>query len=158
MEVCEWARRHGVADAALAELLDLLERPAMVAPQPAAPGTESKVAADIRLAAPYFRVLLWRNNVGVLPDSRGVPVRFGLCNDSKRVNERVKSADLIGLTRGGRFLAVETKAPGWTYTGKPREAAQLRFLNLVNAKGGVGLFATSVEDVERALGDGASTL
>lgn len=106
---------------------------------------------DLRLAAPHLGCLLWRNNTGAAVDTRGVPVRYGLCNESARVNTRVKSADLVGVAAGGKFLAVEAKRPGWAYTGTPREVAQLRFLNIVNAKGGVGLFATGVADLERRL-------
>jgi hypothetical protein len=98
-----------------------------------------------------LRCLLFRNNVGVLKDARGVPIRFGLANDSARVNQRIKSSDLVGMAPDGRFLAVETKAPGWAFGGSQREEAQLRFLNLIRARGGVGTFATSVEDLEEVL-------
>ena len=58
---------------------------------------ESTIQAKVRLDASKLGWRLWRNNVGVLMDSRGVPVRFGLANDSAGVNKIIKSADLIGI-------------------------------------------------------------
>lgn len=76
-----------------------------------------------------------------------VPVRFGLGNDSAKINRARKTADLIGYTCTGRFIAVEVKRPGWRYTGKGREPAQLAFLEHVLRFGGIGCFATSWDDV-----------
>lgn len=50
-------------------------------------------------------VRLFRNNVGVLRDSRGVPVSFGLLPGS---------GDHVGLVAPhGRFLSIEWKKPGY---------------------------------------------
>lgn len=56
-------------------------------------------------------------------------------------------SDIIGLTRQGRFFAIEVKAP----KGK-LSPAQDEFLFRVNASGGIGIVARSVEDVIAALG------
>ena len=151
MTLYEWHDRWSIPELARLELQGILESPTVVVEKPAKPGTEAEVQRDLRLAAPHLRCLLFRNNVGVLRDARGVPVRYGLANDSKRVNTRIKSSDLVGVAPDGRFLAVETKAPGWIYSGSGREEAQLRFLNLVRARGGIGTFATSIEDLEGVL-------
>lgn len=86
---------------------------------------------------------LFRNNVGTLQDIRGQYVRYGLC---------IGSADLIGWLHGGRFLAVEVKRPG----GKPTKE-QAAFLAAVNASGGLGILARSVEDFTRGISGNSRT-
>lgn len=119
---------------------------------------ESDVQTALRLAASKRGDVLWRNNSGVLPDARGVPVRFGLCNDSTAINTACKSSDLIGIKRVlvtpemvgqvvGVFYAREVKHSGWRYTGTPRERAQLRFIEIVREAGGDAGFATGVEQL-----------
>ena len=104
----------------------------------------------IQIEAAKIGMILLRNNSGCLRDVTGREVRFGLGNDSKRVNEVRKSSDLIGW-RHGRFCAVECKAPGWRYRAKGREVAQLNFINAVLRDGGFACFATSWQDVYEAL-------
>lgn len=122
---------------------------------------ETDVSALIRIEGEKRGVSLMRNNSGAFEKS-GRWVRYGLGNDSKRVNELVKSSDLIGITCGawwgwpavvGLFTAVESKRPGWRYTGTDRERAQLAFINYVRRRGGVACFATSWEDVENELAE-----
>lgn len=108
-------------------------------------------ANDIRLGADRWGWSLWRNNSGVLPDATGRPVRYGLGNESDRINAVMKSSDWIGIDAGGRFVAVEQKPPGWVFRGSAREVAQLNFINHVKAKGGVACFATCWADVIREL-------
>jgi hypothetical protein len=90
-------------------------------------------------------------------DGRVIPVRYGLGNDSAKLNKKFKSSDLIGLTPVtvrwqdvgrvfGVFTAIETKKPGWTYQGTEREAGQLFFINAIKARGGTGGFATCPAD------------
>jgi hypothetical protein len=50
-------------------------------------------------------------------------------------------SDIIGIAPDGRFLAVEVK----TTTGRLRPEQQ-RFIDAVNAKGGIAGVARSVED------------
>jgi len=120
--------------------------------------TESDIQAAIRLAASQQGHVLWRNNSGVLRDERGVPVRFGLCNDSAQLNSQCKSSDLIGVRRVlitqemvgtvvGVFWAVECKRAGWKYKATDREVAQLRFIEAVRGMGGVAGFAQSAGDL-----------
>lgn len=91
---------------------------------------------------------LFRNNVGVLQDARGQHVRYGLC---------VGSADLIGWTpvtitpsmvghTVAVFTALETKA------GLNRATdAQRRFLDAVNAQGGIAALVRELADADAAL-------
>jgi len=115
--------------------------------------SEAYAQSQVRLEAAALGVTLFRNNVGVLRDENGRPVRFGLANDSAALNAVLKSSDLIGwrphlVTPAdvGRVLAVfmsrEIKPPGWTGPTNDRERAQLRWIELVNTHGGDGAFAT----------------
>jgi len=122
---------------------------------------ESTAGSFIRAEAPRDGVLLWRNNVGVLPDRTGRPVRYGLCNETKAMNEKNKSSDLIGITPTlitqemvgymlGVFTAVETKKEGWKYSTKDaRAVAQQHFINIVLQNGGFAGFASEVEQYKR---------
>lgn len=147
-----WSIRHSVSPQALQELHILLTS-TVPSPITAQGASESDVQARVRLAASRAGDVLWRNNSGVLKDDRGVPVRFGLCNESEKLNKHAKSSDLIGVKRVtvtpemvgqtvGVFWAVEVKRVGWKYKGTDREAAQLRFIEAVVAMGGCAHFST----------------
>lgn len=68
---------------------------------------------------------------------KGYPIRAGLCEGS---------ADLIGLTNTGRFLAVECKSPKGRATD-----LQESFIDMVKRFGGIGIIAKSVEDFTNAV-------
>lgn len=149
----QWAAAWRIPDAALTDLRVRLAALCLPAATQAAKGSEAGAQQAIRLEAAEKGILLWRNNSGALQDAEGRWVRYGLCNDSKQLNERYKSADLIGIrpvTVGahhvgavlGQFVAREIKAPGWRYSGTPREEAQERWLGLVSTMGGDAAFAT----------------
>lgn len=130
-------------------------------PDPASPvagKSEAWVQSAVRLAMAAQGVKLFRNNVGALKDERGRLVRYGLGNDSAQINAVLKSADLIGIRpvtitaqhvghKFGQFVSRECKAPGWQYTGAPREVAQLNWVRLVNACGGDAAFTTGAGSV-----------
>lgn len=126
---------------------------------PMAPGdpgegkSEAWAQSAVRLEASEKGIACFRNNSGALPDKTGRLVRYGLANDSKAMNDVLKSGDLI-MCRPiliqphhvghvlGQFVSREIKPPGWQYTGAGRESAQLNFCNLINAHGGDASFAT----------------
>lgn len=119
---------------------------------------ESLIQQAIRIEASRRGCLLLRNNSGACQDSTGRQIRYGLGNDSAQINKAIKSSDLIGIypvlitpdmvgQTLGVFLAVECKRPGWYYTGTEREAAQLKFHEIVKKHGGYGLFATGPQDI-----------
>jgi len=153
MSLTDWANRWGLPPQALAELATI---PALtpVDPGPAIK-SESAVQSLVRLEAARKQKYLWRNNVGVLLDKTGRPVRYGLGNDSKAANEVMKSADLVGIERVlitpdhvgkivGRFLSRECKPVGWKFNpNDPHECAQLRWATIINANGGNAAFANS---------------
>jgi hypothetical protein len=148
-DIRAWATRHRVSDAALADLAATLG--AIGGGEGGA--SESRAQSEIRLAAPGLAMRLFRNNVGVLKNEQGTPVRYGLANDSPSLNKRLKSSDLIGWRRlqvgpehvgavVAQFAAIECKAPGWRYSGDDHEQAQARWGALVAADGGYFRFAT----------------
>ena len=156
----EWSEKYRVSPDAFAELLRIIDPPSTgidSAPQ----GSEAAVQADIRVFASRRGCALWRNNSGSLQDSTGRWVRFGLGNDSKRINEVWKSPDLVGINPVriglehvgsiiGQFWAVEVKESGWNFNPKDaHQCAQRNCLRTVNAMGGRGQFAQSVEDLYR---------
>ena len=115
--------------------------------------SESAIQTLIRLEASRKGCILFRNNVGAGVLDNGSFVRWGLANDSAQLNERLKSADLIGIRPIlitpehvgqviGQFLSREVKAAGWKWAGTKRELAQQQWADLVNRMGGDALFAT----------------
>jgi hypothetical protein len=153
MNLHAWAIRWGVGQAALEDLRREMGQEPPPAPPAAKGRSEAWAQSAVRLEASQKGLRLWRNNTGALLDARGVPVRYGLANDSAAVNARLKSADLIGIRPVvvgpehlgrtlGVFLSREMKAPGWRYTGTPHEQAQLAWAELITSLGGDAGFAT----------------
>lgn len=135
---------------------------------------ESAVESHIRYDAASINIDLWRNNVGVawfgdvteLDDGsihirNPRPVRYGLCNESKKQNQRTKSSDWIGITPElitfehvgkilGVFTAIETKPSNWKLNMNDKHClAQKKFHDIVLKAGGYAGFATSVEDFRK---------
>lgn len=123
--------------------------------------TEGQVQQHIRLDAVKVGTTLWRNNNGACLDDTGRLIRYGLGNDSEKINKVIKSSDLIGITPilitpdmvgqvVGVFTAIEVKRESWNpHMLTDREEAQLNFINHVIQKGGYGGFATSPEQFRR---------
>lgn len=165
MSLDAWAIRWSIPSAAVLELQAALAEPTQLATVEYPKGSEAAVQQLIRLEASKQGARLWRNNVGVLRDERDIPVRYGLANDSKQMNSKVKSSDLIGITPHlvtpadvgrvlGIFTSIEVKKPGWVFNPAKqgphgdRERAQLAWLQLIHSLGGRATFATSVEDLQ----------
>lgn len=119
--------------------------------------TEKQLLAWIRIhSLSKFKSFLMRNNSGVLPNpTTGTPIRFGLGNDSTRINNLFKSSDLIGITPTkcpcghvyGVFTALEIKNPNWTFDFQNKnDRAQQNFINLVKKNSGLGSFIQNQED------------
>ena len=151
MSTAEWQAKWNVSDLALADLHQSLVKEATpVTIDFKAP--EQKTQAEIRVEAAQKGMVLWRNNNGLAFDDRGNPIRFGLANDSAKMNKNIKSSDLIGIrpvtitlpmvgTVIGQFVAREVKRESWTYKGTAREKAQAKFLELILLYGGDAGFA-----------------
>lgn len=143
-----WAKTWGISDAALSDLYARMLAPIEFDRPFEGYVGEALVQASVRREGKEKGVLLMRNNVGVLMDRDNRPVRYGLANDSKVVNEHMKSADLIGIRSlmitpqlvgsvVGQFVSRECKKPGYRYNpNDKREAAQMRWATLINSYGG----------------------
>jgi hypothetical protein len=159
-----WAARHPQAAAELHQLMGAI-------PWPANDQTEGKSEAHsqqrVRLNVAKQGAMSWRNNVGATPakilttcpkcglrhEIKQSPTRYGLANDSQKLNAVMKSSDLIlaiprlitqpmvGMTIA-QFGAVECKRPGWKYRGDEHELGQLAWLELVAKLGGFATFST----------------
>lgn len=153
----QWAARNRISHEALRDLQVTmgLHTPDVPVPLAAAGRSEAWVQSMVRLEASEKGVKLFRNNVGALKDTTGRVVRFGLANDSKELNEVIKSGDLIGWRSHmvvpadvGRLVAIfvsrEIKEPGWQYTGTPHEVAQAAWMGMINSAGGDACFANGV--------------
>jgi hypothetical protein len=114
--------------------------------------TEYSIQNAIRADAARHRVYLFRNNSGVLYNPDGTPVRFGLGNDSKRINDKLKSSDLIGFDSHGRFISVECKPSDWRGARTDHERAQLAWINLVRQNNGIAGFASSLTEFRSIMG------
>lgn len=157
MTVDDWARDWGVPMHIVADLKKRLGMDGTICTQhvrrAGQTASEGHVQTKVQLEAAALDIHLFRNNVGALLDSEGRPVRYGLANESKAMNEKIKSSDLIGIRKVfieprhvgrtiGQFVARECKHGAWKWGESPdRENAQLAFGNIVLAYGGDFAFA-----------------
>lgn len=157
-----WAARHGVPFAAILELEQLLgvtareAAPPLNAPDGGPYASESRVQSLVRLEAAEKGVMLTRNNVGAYQDNTGRLVRFGLFNESKAQNKRIKSPDLVGWrpriiqqqdvgNKIAQFVGREIKEEGWQFDpNDEHQAAQFACISLIVADGGDAAFAAGV--------------
>lgn len=151
MNLTQWAIKWGVPYEAIDDLRKQFGTVCTDPPHKVG-DSEAAIQNKVRIEASKKGLRLWRNNVGACMDENGNHVRYGLANDSKKMNDLIKSSDLIGIKPVliepyhvgqvlGQFVAREIKAGNWSYSGTAREEAQLRFLELVTALGGDASFA-----------------
>lgn len=165
MTYSEWASMYPEAAASLQQVFNAVPWP--VVPQGGDGKSEAWAQQRARIQAAQFGAMAWRNNVGATPsktahtcpkcafyfEEKQQPIRYGLANDSAQLNAQVKSSDLIlAIPRiirpqdVGRKIAqfgtVETKRPGWVFTGKKQEAGQAAWLSLIADLGGFAAFST----------------
>ena len=150
----EWSRLH---PAAAADLILMLNDANCL--ESTTQHSEGAAQQQARFTIAKAGAMSWRNNVGATPSKCPVcntpqqPVRYGLCNDSKKLNEKFKSSDLILAiprlitpamvgTTIAQFGSVEMKPPGWVFTGKGREGPQASWLALIQKLGGFATFST----------------
>lgn len=147
MDLKQWAARWAIPDAAIDELCKSSVFHPDEEVESDKPRSEARVQSEVRLEAAREGIYLFRNNVGAGRVEGGGFMRWGLGNDSKKFNEVLKSADLVGVRRVlitaemvgrhiGQFVSRETKKRDWKWTGSADEHAQLRWATLINAQGG----------------------
>ena len=78
----------------------------------------------------------WRNSTGAVQVRPGQFMRFG----------KVGSSDILGILPGGRFLAVEAKAPDGRLSPEQKE-----FLEKIRCLGGLAIVARSFRELDAAL-------
>lgn len=114
--------------------------------------TEGDLQREIMKAVTARGARCFRNNVAEGWIGNSEIIEFGpivvKTSNARRLHAGlcVGSSDLIGWTKDGRFLAIEVK----TKTGRVTPEQQ-NFINQVNAAGGVGIVARSVQDALNAL-------
>lgn len=119
---------------------------------------EEVVQAELRLKiAREGKTHVFRNNSGAMKDATGRVVRYGLANDSSRVNEEIKSHDLIGWTEVvitpdmvGKtvavFTSIECKKEGWIPNlNDKRENAQRKWGEAIIKAGGIARFISDAD-------------
>lgn len=152
--IYNWAHRWGVSHQAVQELgLQFGIVPSDAFARTDDKHNETYVQSLVRLEAARKGLKLWRNNVGMLFNERGTPVRYGLANDSRTLNQAIRSGDLIGWrsvlitpemvgSKIAQFVSRECKREGWAYTATQHEIAQLRWIEVIQADGGDACFVT----------------
>lgn len=151
MKLHTWAARWHIPLAAIVELQNIYGMNGTADDRVGK--SEAYAQSVVVLEGARKGVRLWRNNVGVLKDDTGRPVRYGLANRNSDENEIIKSGDLIGIrpmlitpdlvgATIGQFVSREIKEPGWRYAETEREVAQLRWAEMISALGGDAGFAT----------------
>lgn len=154
MTLEQWAAKWHIHPAALGDLRAELVR-STYTPVEQLGESETAVQTRIRLEGSRLGIPMWRNNTGVAVDNMGVPVRYGLANDSPALNKVLKSSDLIGIRPVmvthlhvgltiGQFVAREAKHANWGYKGNEHEVAQRNFIELITGLGGDAKFASGV--------------
>jgi hypothetical protein len=78
----------------------------------------------------------WRNSVGAVQIRPGQWYRYG----------KVGSSDILGCLPGGRFLAIETKAPEGRLSPE-----QKTFLTEIRELGGLAMVVKSWQEIDNAL-------
>lgn len=146
MNIDTWCKKWNVPPEAVAELLNYPFTESRLSGM-----SEAAVQQRVELAHSKSGGILWRNNVGACTDEHGNFIRYGLANKSKKMNQSIKSSDLIGITpvvvtadmvghTVGIFTAVECKEGDWSYKDTAHERAQLKYIRLVQSLGGYGRF------------------
>lgn len=103
--------------------------------------SEKDIKASILSYLKACGIEAWNNHRGAGKMTNGGFVRWG---------GRKGSSDILGVMRGGRFLAIETKRKGGSYG---TTADQDAFISMINDMGGVAFVARSVNEVAEKLAE-----
>lgn len=125
---------------------------------------EAAVTDHAEIEAATLGAMMWRNNSGAWKDPEtGRVIRYGLGNISKKLNDKLKSPDFVGITPVlitqdmvgqvvGVFTGLEIKPSDWRLTpGDEHCQAQEEFHRVVRYYGGRSGFVTCNADVRRII-------
>lgn len=114
--------------------------------------SETKLVRDIQQQLSCGPVRLFRNNVGRLQDKNGTWVAYGLCPGSSDLigwRSVVITREMVGQ-RVAVFTAIECKTPRGLKDSM-RNLNQVSFIFTVRDSGGIGAYATTVEQARQVL-------
>lgn len=100
--------------------------------------TESPIVTACLEYLTLRRVCAWRSNNVAVYDPK--------IRRYRKFRGRRGVSDILGILRGGRFLAVECKRPG-----EKRSPDQIQFLDDVASNGGVAIVAHGVDELHREI-------
>lgn len=101
---------------------------------------ESDIRKEIRDWLDSQGIFCWPNMTTGIPDGKGGFWKHPMPGIS----------DISAVLPGGRFIAIECKAPGHK-TDSDRLMSQAKFLSRVNSCGGLGFMAYSLQDVKNKI-------
>jgi hypothetical protein len=123
-------------------------------------GPVVKAISELLAVHPHI-IVAWRMNSGMASyeakSGKYAPVFF---HKWLKPSGGMRMPDFLGLAFDGVLgtpsyrvvpFACEAKAPGWTHPRDKRESEQAAFIDMIRHYGGIGIFATSVEQVAEAL-------
>lgn len=153
MKLDAWAIRWGIPKEAIDDLRKQFGVAVLDVITDEVNKSEAAIMNLVRIEASKKACRLWRNNVGATYTRDGDFLRYGLANESGKMNSFIKSADLIGIRPVkirdsmigmtiGQFISREIKGSDWRYKATDREIAQMRWIELVTSLGGDACFAT----------------
>ena len=127
--------------------------------------SEADVQNLIRIEWSQLGGRCWRNNVGAFRGPTGQWVRYGLANDSKQMNQVIKSSDLIGFypleitaEMVGKTVpvlaSIEVKEEGYKKPGRGKKLdhhnAQQKWCDMVAGYGGFSGIFDSAESMRES--------
>jgi hypothetical protein len=148
--LAEWSTKWNIPQEAIDELVQEIKHDSpfkLPKPHGQPADNEMYIQRAVRIEASEKGCILLRNNSGAFKDEKGRLVRFGLGNESAKINAVCKSPDLIGIRPVtilpehvgrvfGVFLAREIKHGQWKYKGTKREQAQKNCIEKIIGFGG----------------------
>lgn len=122
---------------------------------PRKPSAKPTEAETQRAIIAYLRVhpkvaLVIRFNSGAVQSDKYY-VEFSHIYSRGFDGEKMRLPDIYALLKNGRTLWIEVKREGWSKPTDLLEQEQAHFLAHVRACRGIGIFATSINDVETVL-------
>jgi len=133
-------------------VLDMPSEPKQRAPRVATGKVEADVQAEVIAylnERPDCRAVT-RTNSGVMKEGERYIRMATVYGKQNGMRMRLSDVQCV-LTPLGRKVVIECKHPLWKRPSNPREHEQAAYLECVREAGGIGIFATCLQDVINAL-------